>query len=121
MGVSIENSDYVSRARELLHVPAKVKFISAEPLLGPLEGLPMKGLDWVIVGGESGPHARPMELNWAREIRNQCERHGVAFFLKQLGGRRHKRSGPDAVLDGRRWTQWPLNTTVLNVLPLLNG
>jgi protein gp37 len=107
MGVSIESADYVFRAHDLLKVPAKVRFISAEPLLGPLSNLPIEGLDWVIVGGESGPHARPMDVDWAREIRDQCGRHGVPFFLKQLGGRRHKRSGGDAVLDGRRWTEWP--------------
>jgi len=107
MGVSIESAEYVWRAFDLLKTPAKVRFVSAEPLLGPLPGLPVEGLDWVIAGGESGRHARPMELDWARDVRNRCRKHGVAFFLKQLGGRRRKRSGPEAVLDGRRWIEWP--------------
>jgi protein gp37 len=107
MGVSIESAEYVWRAFDLLKTPAQVKFVSAEPLLGPILELPLKGLDWVIVGGESGRHARTMELDWARELRNQCRKHGVAFFLKQLGGRRRKRSGTEATLDGRRWMEWP--------------
>jgi protein gp37 len=107
MGVSIESAEYIWRAFDLLKTPAKVKFVSAEPLLGPIADLPLEGLDWVIVGGESGCHARPMELDWARQLRNECRQHGVAFFLKQLGGRRRKRSGVEATLDGRRWTEWP--------------
>ena len=107
MGVSIESSEYAWRAFDLMKTPAQVRFVSAEPLLGPIPNLPVGGLDWVIVGGESGRHARAMELDWAREIRDKCRLHGVAFFLKQLGGRRQKRSGADATLDGRRWIEWP--------------
>lgn len=107
MGVSIESADYTSRAFDLIKTPAQVRFVSAEPLLGPIPELPVEGLDWLIVGGESGRHARTMELDWARELRNKCRKHGVAFFLKQLGGRRQKRSGAEATLDGRRWMEWP--------------
>jgi protein gp37 len=107
MGVSIESAEYVWRVFDLMTTPARVRFVSAEPLLGPIPNLPVEGLDWVIVGGESGRHARAMELDWAREVRDKCREHGVAFFLKQLGGRRQKRSGAEATLDGRRWMEWP--------------
>jgi protein gp37 len=107
MGVSIESAEYAWRALDLMKIPARVRFVSAEPLLGPIPDLPVEGLDWMIVGGESGRHARTMELDWARELRNKCRKHGVAFFLKQLGGRRQKRSGAEATLDGRRWMEWP--------------
>jgi protein gp37 len=113
MGVSIESAEYTWRAHDLMSTPAQVKFVSAEPLLGPIPELPVEGLDWVIVGGESGPYARTMELDWAREVRNKCCRHGVAFFLKQLGGRRKKRSGSEAILDGKRWIEWPLTPSRL--------
>jgi protein gp37 len=107
MGVSIESDSYVGRADDLRQVPAAVRFVSAEPLLGPLSHLNLAGIDWVIAGGESGHYARPMDLAWAREIRNRCAEAGVAFFLKQLGGRRDKRGGEKAVLDGIRWIDFP--------------
>jgi len=107
MGVSVENADVVDRVRDLQEIPARVKFLSCEPLIGPIPELPLEGIDWVIVGGESGPGARPMDLNWARQIRDQCQEAGVAFFLKQLGGQRNKHGGEDAVLDGKQWLQFP--------------
>jgi protein gp37 len=107
MGVSVESKDYTYRVRDLQKVPAAIRFVSAEPLLGPISRLPLKGIHWVIVGGESGRHARPMELAWARSIREQCEKSGVSFFLKQLGGRQSKRAGKQAVLDGKRWASYP--------------
>lgn len=107
MGVSVENSDYVHRIDDLLGTPAIIRFLSLEPLLGPIPGLELDGIDWVIVGGESGPKARPMNPIWAREIRDQCRRAGVAFFLKQLGGARGKRGGEEALLDGKLWHQFP--------------
>lgn len=107
MGVSVESGDYVKRISDLLATPARVRFLSLEPLLGPLPHLQLDGIDWVIVGGESGPKARPMDPAWAREIREQCTSAGVAFFLKQLGGARKKRGGDEAVLDGRLWHQFP--------------
>jgi len=107
MGVSVESAKFTSRARMLSTVPARTRFISVEPLLGPIASLPLDKIDWVIVGGESGRRARPMELSWARSIRDQCNAAGVAFFFKQLGGRRRKRGGEEAVLDGRRWREFP--------------
>lgn len=107
MGVSVESELYVERAALLREVPAAIRFVSAEPLLGPLVSLPLSGIHWVIVGGESGRKARPMELAWARELRDRCEEVGVSFFLKQLGGRTSKRGGDAARLDGRRWLQFP--------------
>ncbi len=107
IGVSVENANHVNRIYDLLKVPARLRFISVEPLLGPILELPLDGIDWVIVGGESGPKARPMELSWARLIRKQCRKAGVAFFLKQLGGKQDKRGGTEAVLDGRRWHEFP--------------
>lgn len=107
MGVSVETEAYIPRIRDLTSTNATVKFISAEPLLGPLPGLPLGGIHWVIVGGESGHKARPMDIAWARDIRDQCAHHDVAFFLKQLGGRRGKRGGAQATLDGRLWREYP--------------
>ena len=107
MGVSVENNDYAHRIEHLLSTPARIRFLSLEPLLGPLPRLKLEGIDWVIVGGESGPKARPMDPAWAREIRDQCDDAGVAFFLKQLGGARGKRGGTEALLDGKLWHQFP--------------
>ena len=107
MGVSVESADYVDRVRDLARVPAAVRFLSVEPLLGPIPNLPLDGIAWVIVGGESGPSARPMELSWARQIRDQCRKRGLPFFLKQLGGRAGKRGGSEARLDGRLWRDLP--------------
>jgi protein gp37 len=107
MGVSVESGDYLSRIDDLRTTGAQVKWLSLEPLLGPLPNLDLRGIGWVVVGGESGPGARPMNLDWVRSIRDQCLGEGVAFFLKQLGGYPDKRGKEKAVLDGRRWAEYP--------------
>jgi protein gp37 len=106
MGVSIENRRFVHRADALRSVPAAVRFISAEPLLGPLEGLDLSGIDWLIAGGESGPKHRPMRPEWPRELRDRCLTEGVAYFFKQWGGRTSKAGGRE--LDGRTWNELPV-------------
>ena len=111
IGVSIENQDFAWRADYLNRVPASVKFISFEPLLGFLE-LPLDDIQWVIVGGESGPGARPMDINWARSIHNRCIESKVAFFLKQLGGAKDKRGKNQALLDGKPWKELPFSSFV---------
>jgi protein gp37 len=105
MGVSVESAGYTSRIAHLQRVRAAVRFLSVEPLLGPIPQLPLAGVDWVIVGGESGPHARPMAAEWAREIRDQCVRGRVPFFFKQWGGVWKKRTG--RTLDRRTWDEMP--------------
>lgn len=105
LGVTIENRRFVDRANLLRRVPAAVRFISAEPLLGPLQGLDLDGIDWLIVGGESGAEHRPMRAEWARELRDRCLAEGVAFFFKQWGGQRPKDGG--RLLDGRTWDRLP--------------
>ena len=105
MGVSVETQDYVSRIRHLKETDANIKFLSLEPLLGPLHDLELSGIDWVIVGGESGPGARPMQINWVTEIRDQCQKAGVPFFFKQWGGTNKKKTG--RLLDGRTWDEMP--------------
>lgn len=105
LGTSIESNDYIHRAHHLRETPAAVRFISAEPLLGPLPGLDLTGISWLIIGGESGPHARPMDLGWARELRDQAVEAGAALFFKQVGGRTPKAGGD--LLDGVRWQQFP--------------
>ena len=107
VGVSVEDEDYVNRIIHLSSVPAAVRFLSLEPLLGPIPNLPLDGIDWVIAGGESGPHARPMRIDWVRDIQKQCSIQGVAFFLKQLGGKQNKRGGDEAILDGKQWHEFP--------------
>jgi protein gp37 len=107
MGVSIETQAYSNRAEDLARVPAAVRFLSVEPLLGPIQRLPLRHIHWVIVGGESGREARPMKLEWAKDIRDQCKANSVAFFLKQLGGKRNKRGGDQAALEGRLWREYP--------------
>ena len=99
MGVSVESPDYVWRIKELTKVPAAVRFLSVEPLLASIPNLPLRGIDWVIVGGESGPHSRPMKEEWVRSIRDKCKASGVSFFFKQWGGTRKTRTGRK--LDGR--------------------
>ncbi|MFF5126532.1 DUF5131 family protein [Streptomyces syringium] len=106
MGVSVENAEQLSRADDLRAVPAAVRFLSLEPLLGPLTGLELDGMGWVIVGGESGPGHRPMEPAWVIEIRDACRDAGVPFFFKQWGGRSPKTGGRD--LQGRTWDQLPV-------------
>lgn len=105
MGTSVESERYVSRVTELATVPAAVRFLSVEPLLGPIPNLPLDEMHWVIVGGESGPGARPMEAAWVRGIRDQCQRAQVAFFFKQWGGTNKKATG--RTLDGRTWDELP--------------
>ena len=105
MGTSIENKNYMFRANHLLKTRAHVKFLSLEPLLGPLPRLKLKGIDWVIVGGESGPKARVMRKEWVEQTRNQCLKKNVAFFFKQWGGTRKSRTG--RLLNGRTWDELP--------------
>ena len=105
MGVSVESSDFVGRIDLLRRTGAHVKFLSLEPLLGPLPQLNLKGIDWAIVGGESGPGARPMDPAWVRDLRDQCQAADVAFFFKQWGGVNKKATG--RALDGRTWDQMP--------------
>lgn len=105
MGVSIENNRWVERADSLREVPAAVRFISAEPLLGPLDRLDLTGIDWLIAGGESGPRHRPIEEEWLLDLRDRCEWSDVAFFFKQWGGRTPKAGGRE--LDGREWSDMP--------------
>jgi len=106
MGVSVENQNYTFRIDCLRNTHAKVKFLSLEPLLGPISNLSLEGIDWVIVGGESGPHARPIQPEWVREIRDQCLTNHVPFFFKQWGGTNKKVSG--RLLDGQSWDQMPI-------------
>jgi protein gp37 len=108
MGVTVENRDYTRRIQLLRQTQACIKFLSLEPLLGPLPHLELEGIDWVIVGGESGPGARPMEAKWVTSIRDQCLTMDIPFFFKQWGGTRKKQTG--RVLEGRTWSQWPKAT-----------
>jgi protein gp37 len=105
MGVSVETERYLFRVDHLRQTHARVKFLSLEPLLGPLSGLDLTGIDWVIAGGESGPGARPMDADWVRQIRDRCLAAGVPFFFKQWGGVRKKQAGRE--LDGRTWDEMP--------------
>jgi len=106
MGVSVEDDDHVRRVDDLRHVPAAVRFISAEPLLGPLPNLDLAGVDWLIAGGESGHQARPVDASWVVDLRDECADADVAFFFKQWGGRTPKAGGRD--LEGRTWDALPL-------------
>jgi len=105
MGVSVESEEYTYRIEDLHRTQAQVKFLSLEPLLAPLPSLDLKGIDWVIIGGESGPGARPMKRPWVVEIRKQCRLAKVPFFFKQWGGVNRKKTG--RVLDGRTWDEMP--------------
>jgi protein gp37 len=107
MGVSVENEAYRFRIDHLRHTDAQIKFLSLEPLLGPLPALNLTGIDWVIVGGESGPGARPMSGEWVINIQKQCLKADVPFFFKQWGGTNKKKSG--RLLEGRTWDQMPGN------------
>jgi protein gp37 len=104
-GVSVEDGGRKSRIQHLKQAPAGVRFISIEPLIAPVGVLDLDSIDWVIVGGESGPGAREMREEWVRDIRDQCSASGVAFFFKQWGGLRPKSGGRD--LEGRQWSQFP--------------
>ena len=105
MGVTVENADYIDRIEDLRQTSAAVKFISFEPLLGPIPDIDLSGINWVIVGGESGPNARPMKSEWAVDIRNQCLDADIPFFFKQWGGVNKKLAG--RTLQGRTWSQMP--------------
>jgi protein gp37 len=106
MGVSVESQGYMYRIDHLRMTGARVKFLSLEPLLGPLHNIDLDGIDWVIVGGESGPRSRPMDPAWVVDIRDQCEQADVPFFFKQWGGPRKKEAG--RLLEGRTWDQMPI-------------
>lgn len=106
IGVSVEDAVCKSRVRHLQQSPAGVRFLSIEPLIGPVGKLDLAGIGWVIVGGESGPRARAMEIDWARDVRDQCIVAGVPFFFKQWGGFRPKQGGRE--LDGREWSEFPM-------------
>ncbi len=105
LGTSIENDRWVGRADALRATPAAVRFISAEPLLGPLPSLDLRAIDWLIAGGESGPHHRHVERDWVRSLRDSAIRSQVAFFFKQWGGLTPKANGRQ--LDGRTWDEYP--------------
>lgn len=110
IGVSVEDGSHLDRIDQLRTVPAAVRFVSAEPLLGPVGRMDLAGIHWLIAGGESGPHARPVEPAWIRELREQCLTADVAFFFKQWGGRTPKAGGRH--LDGRTWDQMPANSAI---------
>ena len=110
MGVSVESAEYMDRADDLRAVPAAVRFLSLEPLLGPLPALNLDGIGWAIVGGESGPGARPMKLAWAREIVQQCREAGTTPFVKQLGAVLGRELGADS--HGSDWDYWPADLKI---------
>ena len=105
LGVSVEDGTKLSRVRHLNDTSAGLRFLSLEPLIGPVEGLELSGIHWAIVGGESGPGSRPMDLRWVTRIRDRCLAYGVPFFFKQWGGATPKAGG--RLLEGREWNQWP--------------
>jgi protein gp37 len=108
LGTSVESDDRVRRADHLRAAPAATRFLSLEPLLGPLPSLDLTGIDWVIVGGESGPRCRPMDAEWVRDLRDRASDQQVAFFFKQWGGRTPKAGGRK--LDGRTWDELPVTS-----------
>ncbi len=110
MGTSVEMRKYYQRIRLLQRIPATTRFLSCEPLLGPLPRLPLRGIHWVIVGGESGPGARPMQGTWALQIKRQCEARHVPFFFKQWGGVNKKATGRE--LEGKTWDEMPEDVNV---------
>lgn len=105
MGVSIESQDYTQRIEDLKNVPAHIRWISFEPLIGPIDKMDLTGIHWVVVGGESGPRFRPMDPDWARGIRDKCIEQNVRFFFKQWSGHSVKKLG--RILDGKLWNQYP--------------
>ena len=104
-GVTVESNEYINRIDLLRTIPAKIKFISFEPLIGSIGTVDLFGIDWVIVGGESGPHSRKIEEEWVVEIRDQCLQMGIPFFFKQWGGWNKKKNG--SLLQGTNWKQMP--------------
>ena len=119
LGVSVEDGTKKSRIRHLQEAPITTRFLSIEPLIGPVGELNLTGIDWVIVGGESGPRARFMDPAWVRDIRDQCRKKKVAFFFKQWGGFRPKSGGRK--LDGREWNQFPRATEATTAPKTLDG
>ena len=113
MGVSVENQDYTFRIENLRQTGARVKFLSLEPLIGALTNLDLAHIDWVIVGGESGPQARPMEEKWVIDIRDQCQQANVPFFFKQWGGRNKKQTG--RILENKTWDAFPLSYNEVSI------
>lgn len=113
MGVSVETQKYTYRIEQLRQTGAHIKFLSLEPLLGPLSNLNLRGIDWVIAGGESGPGARPMREEWVTEIRDQCLATNTPFFFKQWGGQNKKKAGRE--LEGRTWNQLPTSNHVFAI------
>lgn len=111
MGVSVENDEYLYRIDDLRKTQSFVKFISFEPLLGPMLAINLKDIDWVIVGGESGPKARPMEKSWVLDIKSKCEMANIPFFFKQWGGTNKKKAG--RILDGKTWDDMPYCETAI--------
>jgi protein gp37 len=110
MGTTVENSDCIARIDDLRATAAHIKFLSLEPLLGPLPDLDLTGIDWAIVGGESGVRSRPMSEEWVLDIRDQCADQGVRFFFKQWGGRNKKQAG--RILEGRTWDDMPASANL---------
>lgn len=108
LGTSVENAGYVHRIRLLRRVPAAVRFVSFEPLLGPIGRISLRDIHWAIVGGESGPSARPMEAKWVTQIQSVCDKSGTAFFFKQWGGANKRKTG--RLLQGRTWDEYPETT-----------
>jgi protein gp37 len=106
LGTSVENQECIDRINMLRQTPAYIRFVSFEPLLGPINDVDLTDVHWAIVGGESGPGARPMEAWWAEELRDSCRKQGVAFFFKQWGGVRKSRTG--RTLEGRTWDEYPI-------------
>jgi protein gp37 len=119
MGVSVETKSFTHRVDSLRETDAAIKFLSLEPLLGPLDNLCLDGIDWVIVGGESGPGARPMNAEWVLSIRDQCHNANVPFFFKQWGGVRKKKFG--RILEGRTWDEMPKSYLIQRGKPLLDS
>jgi protein gp37 len=120
LGVSVENLRFYKRIEALVDIPAAIRFLSLEPLLAPLPNLPLTGISWVVVGGESGPRCRPMEAEWVREIRSQCGKTKTAFFFKQWGGPRKDVTG--RVLDGKVWNAMPrANRTKAGLVTLVTA
>lgn len=113
MGVTVENADYTFRMDDLRATDAVIKFVSFEPLLRPVGGIDLEGIDWVIVGGESGPRARPMISKWVLDIRDQCLAANIPFFFKQWGGVNKKRNG--RILEGRTWDEMPATSNLLEL------